>query len=181
MKAAHFGDESRASRAQSALAHALIYVLVVAVPIRVASWFGLLTGVNMFVASVLLTCWGMALFHRHKNHLCARCMEDVPVDAPSLAQRRRRSLRFFHFSITLLGTLVMAVFIGSPAIFDVMSEGTVPRAYFIPGDIWTFALIYTAWQHHRLRPWCAYCPPWDEGGDEEPAPDPTLLGTKTRT
>lgn len=180
MKAAHFGDESRASRMQSLLAHALIYVLAVAVPIRVAAWFGLLTGVNTFVAIALLTCWGTALFHRHRDHLCTRCMEEVPVDAPSRAQRRRRSLRFFHFATTLLATLVMVVILASPAIFDVTSDGSVSRAYFIPGDIWTFALIYSAWQHHRLRPWCPYCRPWDEGGDEEPAPDPTLFGTKTR-
>lgn len=178
MKAADFGDESRASRVQSALAHALIYVLAVAVPVRVASWFGLLTGVNTLVALVLLACWGTALFHRHKGRLCAQCMDDVPVGAPGLAQRRRRSLRLFHFSVTVLGTLVMVVLIGSPAVFDVASDGSVPRAYFISGDIWTFALIYTAWQHHRLRPWCPYCRRWDEGGDEEPAPDPTLFGSK---
>lgn len=169
MKAAHFGDESPASRMQSALAHALPYVLALAVPTRVASWFGLLNGVNTFVAIALLTCWGTALFHRHRDHLCARCMDDVPVDAPCLAQRRRRSLRFFHFSITVLGTFVMVVLIGGPALFGVVTNGAVPRAYFIPGDIWTFWLIYTAWQHHRLRPWCPYCRPWDEGGDEESA------------
>jgi len=180
MKATNFGDESPASRMQSTLAHALPYVLALAVPIRVASWFGLLNGVNTVVAIALLTCWGTALFHRHRDHLCARCMDDVPVDAPCLAQRRRRSLRFFHFATTLLATLVMVVILAGPAIFDATTPGTVTRTYCIPGDIWTFGLIYTAWQHHRLRPWCPYCRPWDEDGDEEPAPDPTLFGTKAR-
>ena len=142
---------------------------------------GVLAGINILVSFALLACWGMALFHRHKDHLCARCMEEVPVDAPGLAQCRRRPLRFFHFAATLLGILTMVVFIGSPAIFDVIADGTVPRAYFIPGDIWTFALIYAAWQHHRLRPWCPYCRPWDEGGDEEPVADPISFGTKTRS
>ena len=179
MPTAHFGDESRMSRTQSAMAHALMYVLAVAIPIRIASWFGLLTSVNIFASIALLVCWGMALFHRHKDHLCVRCMNEVPLDAPELAQRSRRSLRFFHFATTLLGTLTMVVSISTPAIFDVMTDGTLPRGYFVPGDAWTFLLIYAAWQHHRLRPWCPYCRPWDEGGDEEPAPDPTLLGTKT--
>jgi len=97
---------------QSALAHALPYVLALAVPIRVASWFGLLNGVNTFVAIALLTCWGTALFHRHKDCLCTHCMDEVPADAPSRAQHRRRSLRFFHFATTLLATLVMVVILG---------------------------------------------------------------------
>jgi len=178
MPTAHFGDESRMSRMQSAMAHALIYVLAVAVPIRVASWLGLLTGINIFVSIALLACWSTALFHQRKEHLCARCMDEVPVDAAALAHRRRRTLRFVHFAATLVGILTMIVLIGSPAIFGAVADGTIPRGYFIPGDAWTFALIYSVWQHHRLRPWCPYCRPWDEGGDEEPAPDPTLLGTK---
>jgi hypothetical protein len=179
MKASHFGDGSPLSRAQSALAHALIYVLAVAIPIRAASWFGLLTDTDIVVSIALLTCWGTALFHRHKDHLCARCMDEVPVDAPTRAQRRQRSLRFFHFATTVPATLVMIVLLSGPAVFDITFHCTVPRPYFIPGDIWTFALIYTASEHHRLRPWCPYCRPWDDGGDEEPAPDPTLFGTKT--
>jgi hypothetical protein len=59
-------------------------------------------------------------------------------------------------------------------------HGTTQTGYLIPGDLWMFAVIYTEWLHHRLRPWCPYCRPWDEGGDQELAPDPTLFGTKTR-
>jgi hypothetical protein len=26
--------------------------------------------------------------------------------------------------------------------------------------------------HRRLRPWCPWCRPWDEGGDPELSPEP---------
>lgn len=43
---AGFGGDSGPPRTQSIAAHALIYVLTVAVTIRIAPWFGLLFWVN---------------------------------------------------------------------------------------------------------------------------------------
>jgi hypothetical protein len=179
MKAAHFGDESRASQIQSAMAHSLIYVLAAAVLVRAASWFGVLTVVNAFVAAVLLTCWLVSGFHRRKDHLCFRCMSEVPADAPTRAERRRRWLRFAHFTGSLGGLSITIMIVGGPAAVGIAMYGATPTRYFIPGDLWMFAVIYTEWLHHRLRPWCPYCRPWDEGGNEEPALDPTLFGSKT--
>ncbi|WP_285029790.1 hypothetical protein [Mycolicibacterium sp. lyk4-40-TYG-92] len=181
MKAAHFGDESRSSRLQTAMAHSLIYVLAAAALVRALSWFGMLTVVNAFVAAVLLTCWLVSGIHRRKDHLCFRCMNEVPADAPTRAERRKRSLRFAHFTSSLRGLPVTIMIVGGPVALGLAVYGTTPTVYLIPGDLWMFAVIYTEWLHHRLRPWCPYCRPWDEGGDAEPAPDPTLFGTKTRS
>jgi hypothetical protein len=164
---------------QSAMAHALIYVLAVAVAVRAASWFDLLTVVNAFVAAVLMLCWLMSGFHRRKDHLCFRCMNEVPADAPTQAERRRRSLRFAHFTSSLHGLPVTIAIVAGPAILSIAAHGATPLGYLVPGDLWMFAVIYAEWLHHRLRPWCPYCRPWDEGGHEEPAPDPTLIDTRT--
>lgn len=180
MKTAHFGDESGASRMQSAMAHSLIYVLAAAMLVRAASWFGLLTVVNALVAAVLLTCWLVSGFHRRKDHLCFQCMEEVPADAPTRAERRRRSLRFAHFTGSPRGLPVTIMIVGGPAVVGIAMYGATPTRYFIPSDLWMFAAIYAEWLHHRLRPWCPHCRPWDEGGDEEPAPGPTLFDTKAR-
>jgi len=170
---AHFGDESRLSQVASFLAHAVIYVLPVAVALRVASWFGLLTYINFVCVVALMTCWYASLFHRRTNHLCFRCMDDVPADAPVLVERRRLPLRFTHFVATPLGIICAIAAFTAPLLGAAFSPH-IARPMFIPADLWIFALIYAEWVHHRLRPWCPYCKPWDDFGDREPAPDPTV-------
>lgn len=101
--AARFGDESRGSRVLARLAHALVYLLPVAIVVRVVSWFGLLSYVNLSIAAVLCGCWLACLLHRRTDHLCLRCMDSVPDDAPTLAERRRPTLRFAHFVPTAPG------------------------------------------------------------------------------
>lgn len=178
MATAHFGDGSRASRAQSAMAHALIYVLAVAALARIASWFGLLGWVDIATAVVLVACWAVSVFHRRRDHLCARCMDDIPADAPTQAEGRRFPLWFVHFNSTLRGmTITMLLVVGARLPHSIAGDPGL-RLVQIPGDLWMFAIIYSEWLHHRLRPWCPYCRPWDDGGDEEHAPDPTLFGTK---
>lgn len=180
MKAAHLGDESWASRMQSALAHALIYLLAVAAFARILSWFGLLGWVDLLTATALVMCWAVSGFHRRRNQLCIRCMDDVPADAPARAERQRFPLWFVHFNSTVQGLTATAMLVLGARLPHAITGDATLRLLQIPGDLWMFAIIYSEWLHHRLRPWCPYCRPWDEGGDEEPAPDPTSLGTKVR-
>lgn len=176
--AAYFDDESRGSRVLSWLAHALVYLLPVAVVVRVVSWFGLVSYVNVSVAAALCGCWIACLLHRRTDHLCARCMDTVPADAPTLAERRRGSLRFAHFVTTVPGILCLVAAFVTPLAASAALPETVARLTFIPSDLWTFAMIYTEWTHHRLRPWCPYCGRWDDFGDHEPSPDPTLSNSR---
>lgn len=167
---------SRFTRVQSALAHALIYVLLTGIALRVLSWLGLLVEVNLAVAVVLLGCWLATGFHRRQQYLCARCMDEVPADAPTMAQRRQLVLRMAHLSGSFTGLAIMTVLLAVPTFLPLRDD--VTRLVAIPADLWLFAAIYSEWLHHRLRPWCPYCDRWDEDGDEEPSPDPITLDTK---
>jgi hypothetical protein len=46
---AGYGGESRAWRVQSAIVHALPYVLLAGIAVRVATWFGWLIAVNQII------------------------------------------------------------------------------------------------------------------------------------
>lgn len=167
--------ESGGSRAVTVLTHALPWVLGVAIPLRVAAWFGLLTWLDLAAATVLLVCMVATLRHQRAAQLCLRCMEEVHVDAPVRAERRRALLWFTHFMASGVG---IAAYL---ATFGVAAVGTafgVPLAK-VPLDLMMFATLYSTWVHHRLRPWCPYCRNWDEDGEPEPAPDPSEFGTRT--
>lgn len=177
---APFSDRSLALRVLSALAHALIYVLVIAAVTRVASWFHLLVGVNQAATFALVICWMAAIVHRVLGTLCVQCMKDVPADAPVRAERYKRLLRFAHFSTTRLGILTaMGIYLAPLVVGIIHPLNASTELLYLPTDVWFFAVIYTEWQHHRLRPWCPYCRRWDDGGDHEPAPDPTASNTTT--
>lgn len=96
-------------------------------------------------------------------------MWDVPADAPTEAERRLPLLRLAHFGKTVAGTAVFAVVVVGPALLTALFDGAgTARLLYIPGDLWITAVIYSEWMHHRLRPWCPFCRPWDDEGDEEP-------------
>lgn len=175
---AGFGGESSWRRVQSAIAHTLVYVLAVGLVVRVTTWFGLFIGANQIITLILLVSWMLSGRHRRQEHLCARCVDEVPADAPTRAERQRPLLCFSHLANTVKGIAILGVLMAGPPLLSLMT-GDVARLMTIPGDLWLFATIYTEWVHHRLRPWCPYCDPWDDDGDEEPSPDPTILNIKT--
>ena len=178
--ACSFGDQDGAPLAQSLIAHSLIYVLVGSLAFRVAAWFGFFIDISLVFNATLVICWIVASFHRRKDHLCARCMHEVPADAPTRAERQWPLLRFSHFTVTIAGTAVLAcVVFGLALVADLLGGAHAARLLYIPGDLWVTAVIYCEWVHQRLRPWCRYCRPWDDEGDHEPAPDPTDSGTST--
>lgn len=177
---APFSDQSPAFRVLSALAHALIYVLVITAATRVASYFHLLVGVNQIATYALVICWMAAIYHRVLGTLCVQCMNEVPADAPVRADRYKWLLRFAHFTTTRLGILTAMVIYLAPLVVGIIHPVIASHELlYVPTDLWFFAAIYTEWQHHRLRPWCPYCRRWDDGGDHEPAPDPTASNTTT--
>lgn len=168
-----FGDHGGAPRVQSIIAHSLIYILALSMLFRVTAWFGWFVAVTLVFNAILLLCWVVSSVHRHRDHLCEWCMRDVPADAPTEAERRLPLLRLAHFNMTVAGTAVFAVVVVVPPLLTAVLDGSpTDRLLYIPGDVWITAVIYSEWVHHRLRPWCPFCKPWDDEGDEEPAPDP---------
>ncbi|MBI3224345.1 MAG: hypothetical protein HYZ39_04720 [Mycolicibacterium cosmeticum] len=165
-----FGDHGGA---QSVIAHSLIYVLTASLLFRVGAWFGMFTAVSLAFNVTLVICWAVAFFHRRRDHLCARCMQELPADATTQAERRRPLLRFSHFATTVAGTAAFAAVVFVPMLVADLISGHVSQTFYIPGDLWISAVIYCEWVHHRLRPWCRYCRPWDDEGDKVRAPEPT--------
>jgi hypothetical protein len=170
---------SGGSQVMTALTHALPAVLAVAVVLRVASWFGWLTWLDLGAAVALLVCTFAALFHCRGYHLCVRCMDEVPADAPVRAERQKAALWFCHVMTSSAGFCLIAAVIAVPVVVATLDEPTLERLTRIPLDLLLFAGAYAGWRHHQWRPWCPYCRGWDEDGDPEPSPDPTTFGTRT--
>ncbi|MFH5230566.1 hypothetical protein [Antrihabitans spumae] len=173
------GDDSASLRALTKFAHALVFVLAVAVVVRAATWFDRLVWLNTLVTLVLLTFWFIASSHRRRNQMCLQCIEEVPADAPLRAERQKPLLRLVHFANSIPGFAVVTALVLGPSVIELIVGWERSRVRTIPGDLWLFAAIYSEWVHHRLRPWCTYCDRWDEGGDAEPSPDP--IGTNAKT
>lgn len=173
------GDPSGSSKL-SAMAHALVYVLGIAILLRVALWFGYLEGANEIMAWVLMIVFGASVWHQLRPGLCLRCMKEVPLDGPVRAETQRSLLKLAHFNGSWKSVIVtVALVIVGPIIVELLLNGEHTSLSSVPSDLWIFALIYSNWLHHRLRPWCPYCRDWDDDGDPEPSPDPTTFGTKT--
>lgn len=176
---------SSAPKFLTALAHSLVYVLVVGLVLHVVSWFRILNDLDLIVTALLIMCLPVAVWHHHTGGLCIRCMAELPAHAPVRAERMRWMLRFAHFACTVKGLVVMHVVCFTPLLIviffpSVFADGIRSFVWFrIPGDIWISTLIYSTWLHHQLRPWCPYCRRWDDGGEPEPSPDPTVSSTKT--
>lgn len=177
---AAFPGESGWSRAMTTLTHALPWMLALGLALRIASWFGWLTSVDLAAAVVILACSFATLLHQRSSHLCMRCMAEIPTDAPVQAQRRKTFLWFSHLMTTGSGLrrlLVPAIVIG--LIGSHVGSPAIQHLARIPLDAILFATLYSSWLHHRLRPWCPYCRGWEDGGDPEPSPDPWEYKTRT--
>jgi hypothetical protein len=170
------GDKLTA-RITTRLAHAMIYLIPVAIASRViyyvfrsTTWVAFL---DLFLGLLLLVCYLVSIQHQVTARLCIRCMEEVPVDASERAQRQHLWLRIQHMSgKTML--IILAVLLAPPwlasAFLDLSERGQSLLGLGL--DVWTFSLMYSMWLHHRLRPWCPYCRRWDDDGDAEWVPDP---------
>ncbi len=177
---AAYPGESSGSRAMTTLTHALPWVLAVGLVLRIASWFDWLTSLDLAAAVVMLTCSVATHFHQRSSHLCMRCMDEVPADAPVLAQRRKPQLWFSHqlsSGVGICGLLVPALVIA--LIGTHLESPEIQHLARIPMDFLLFASLYSTWLHHQLRPWCPYCRDWDEDGNPEPSPDPWEFKTRS--
>lgn len=179
-------SDRRAARVTTRIAHAVRWLLPVAIVFRVATYFdydSVPAGIADAVFTIaLVVAFFVASFHQNAARLCVRCMEEVPANAAEIAERRRWALWFHHRHdlrpLSSFGLLVgvLAVGIIGGAKFGGTFFGEV--VCYIPNDVFLFSLIYSVWIHHRLRPWCPYCRGWDDDGPAELVPDPDPADSK---
>lgn len=168
------------SRVADVFAHAVTYIVAIAVAAQVISAFYTLPGLVPITTNLVVICALAMMFHRRSNRLCVRCMTEVPADAPARAQRRKRVLWLTHFLATRTGVAVVLVLVlAGPLLLAAVRTSETENLCRTMAGLTTFILIYAQSLHHRLRPWCPYCRDWDDDGDPEPSPDPTTFGTKT--
>lgn len=188
----HFGDPDATpmSRVSTRVAHAILPVAAVAVatdvgrvvsPAIVPVWASWVSGWTLVVVWIITTC------HVGLARICVRCMQEVPADAPARAQRQRPVLRLEHlsrggwFSLGVLAAMFGVGWLRLQLYPDAAARAAGDGMWmYLTSDAFIFAIIYADWLHHRLRPWCPFCPRWDDGGGlREPSPDPTTSGVKS--
>ncbi|MFJ4656526.1 hypothetical protein ACIP5Y_35120 [Nocardia sp. NPDC088792] len=110
--------------------------------------------------------------HTTYTRLCVHCMSEVPDDAAAQAQHRRWLLKAWHLEAKPV--FVCGVFAATAAGPLLVPVSWDTGAGSLPIEAWAITIGIAERLHHRLRPWCPYCPRWDgDGGIPEPSPDPT--------
>lgn len=179
-------DESPRTTVLARVAHYLPAVIVVAATARAAEWFVRLPEA-VFTVATGLTLGGyiVALLHQGFARICLRCMQEVPADAPVRAQRRRWLLRYFHLSTSWKWAVVILA-LGAAVVplrgwvYPQHAPGDGLGGWLVaPVDVAVIASMVSVLVHHRLSPWCPYCPRWDDGGHHEPSPTPDPAGVKS--
>ena len=123
----------------------------------------------------------------HRQALCWRCADKIPVDIDAAVTRRRSQLIMIHRFNTLMRTRRRFV-IGS-VVYVLVAFAIVKWApefikfginLLIP--IFIIYFIWAARVHGRLMPWCPWCRGRDDGEDEvvEPTPDPAPENVASR-
>ena len=169
-------------------AHLFPYAIVTAFLFTIYGYFGSpgippLAGLITEYISVALCLIG--LLHMGFSRLCIRCIRSMPLNMKELAQKRDFWLKSLHLVIGfrsaiywligygILVLMVRAALIGHYPAWDSRDYAWIGAG--IP--VFTTWVGWSIWQHHRLRPECPYCRPWDEGGAREPSPDPQIKST----
>lgn len=182
----HFGDPdaNRGAGWLALIAHAMMPATIALAAVdfarMVVPW--LVPRILLVAASAaMFLCWFVAGLHVHLARLCVRCMREVPADAPVRAERFRWALRFHHEAFRLRALLVWLLILLALALLrqhlytpEELAAGAGEWADLVI-DVYLLAAGSALWFHHRHRPWCPYCPRWDDGDDEReeiPTPDP---------
>jgi hypothetical protein len=114
----------------------------------------------------------MLLAHmRHENALCEICAAMTPLDGNAAARKHDIQLRLFH-KARLIAAIVLGLLVAVVVADRLFLPDTVGRLAFDISFLEIAVSMHVTITHRLLEPWCPYCH-WDEGGDHEPAPEPT--------
>jgi hypothetical protein len=110
---------------------------------------------------------------KHRSRLCEQCITAMPLDAEAQAERKRRSLRWFHITsrpVFLLGWITLGVV----SLFLPPVPGSCLLAVFSGIAVVSWV---TSWRHRPLQSVCPWCY-WRGGDDEQEVPTPVPTGVK---
>lgn len=128
------------------------------------------------VALMMVAAWFLLM--RHDGRLCERCISEVAVDRPDLADTWRRPLLKLSHLRGLAVLVMMAVIFGGDVLpgHGGVRYGGVQSLLL---DLCMLAVWGSDFQHRRLIPWCPWCR-GGRGGDDEDTlvPEPTPPGVK---
>lgn len=164
-------DDTFVQRFLRRAAHWMLYAVAARAILLIPNYFNIGHWILTVGRALTMTLVIVGLLHNHLTHLCARCMEEVPLDASDTAEKQWWVLRTNHLLDSWRRVLTyMAVTSG----LDVVVIGLhLPHLAYLPADAFFVTYLYSIWLHHRLRPWCPYCRRWDSsGGIDEPSPAP---------
>lgn len=170
------GDSTPARRFLTATAHHYRWLLAIVAAITILGYLGYSPWPLSILTFVIVIAVAIGSLHIELTRLCIQCMEEVPADAGVRAQRQRWLLRISHCTDSRRKLYTtFGLWLGYPILIGLLDP---PKVAYLPTDAFYLLFIYSLWLHHRLRPWCSYCRPWDDGGGiHEPSPDPTVKAT----
>jgi hypothetical protein len=118
----------------------------------------------LYVGGVLIYTFSSTVCQiYHDSRLCLRCMRHIW--GPEQVDQRRTTLQAFHRYGKPAAVLGMVLFGLSWVPGVGLGFWVAMCVLFIVTDRINFV-------HSKLRPWCPYCKPWDDDGEEEIVPDP---------
>jgi hypothetical protein len=142
-------------------------VMFIVIDLTLSRPFGLWVGGTIVALAI-----PMLLAHtRHENTLCGTCAAMTPLDGSAAARKHAIQLHLFHkarFIASIVQGLLTAVVVAN---WFFMPD-IVGRLAFNLSFLEIAVAMHVEITHRLLEPWCPYCD-WDEGGDHEPAPEPT--------
>lgn len=172
------------SQALTAMAHSLPTVIVISLALRVVFLLGVswLADYDANATLILIITVLVLNSHLRRGGLCLRCATNVPLDPQREVTRNKWFLYQTHWSrrkfLLIFGACCALMWVGNFINGDHTS--LLNRLLHLPLDFMFYTIIWAAWIHHRLEPWCPYCRRWDEGGDPEFVPDPDPAEKATR-
>lgn len=128
------------------------------------------------VVAVVVAAFSIALQRKHFSTPCELCAAAMPLDAHAQAERRARSLTWFHLltsTVALFGQLVL-----------ILLAVALPPPWMWPPltvvGVMSVARGVVSWRHRPLQLACPWCR-WDDRDDDEdehtPTPDPVGRAT----
>jgi hypothetical protein len=130
------------------------------------------------IAFVTLTGVFLLLWTRryHGLTLCPLCAIATPLNGPEKARDRAAILQWAHRMYSrrysLIYALIIVTYLG--LFYFLLKVGRLGPLSNLPLDLFFvtgFVEAYVMSVHRPLQPWCPQCH-WDDGGDQEPSPDP---------
>ena len=146
----------------------VIIALAVGASIPLGFFGGAIAGyVSGVLTEIMLVAF--VLYFRHDAGLCERCVASMPLNAPDRVKqpRTRTMLRIRHAPLKV----ALTVFVAVEVLFLWPLHGWHRGAAGALGDVILATYWVSLYVHRKVEPWCPWCHPRDDEGDEGFVPD----------